>query len=53
MHRFRVLKLADAFIKADKHFDMLIVPEQTHVPTDPHVRKYYNDAIRQYFEEHL
>jgi dipeptidyl aminopeptidase/acylaminoacyl peptidase len=48
-----LLKVTDAFIKADKHFDMLILPEQTHVPTDPHVVKYYRDAIRQYFEAHL
>ena len=48
-----VLKLVDAFIKADKHFDLLVLPEQTHVPTDPHLLNYIRDATRHYFEEHL
>lgn len=47
------LKLADAFIKADKHFNMLILPEQTHVPAGPYAAKYYFGAIRRYLEEHL
>jgi dipeptidyl-peptidase 4 len=48
-----LLKLADAFIKADKHFDLLVLPEQTHVPTEPHLLNYIRDATRHYFEEHL
>jgi len=46
------MRLADAFIKAGKHFDLVVMPEETHGLT-PAVNAYYKEARAQYFVEHL
>ena len=48
------MRLADAFIRAHKPFDLLLVPGQGqgHGFTGPS-RKYVQEAIRRYFQEHL
>jgi dipeptidyl-peptidase-4 len=46
------LKLAEALIKADKQFDMLILPSQRHGYTGAH-RKYFTKLRWNYFIEHL
>ena len=46
------MRLADAFIKAGKHFDLIVMPEETHGLT-PVASAYYNEARARYFVEHL
>ncbi|GAB5554568.1 MAG: S9 family peptidase [Saprospiraceae bacterium] len=45
-------KLAEALIKADKQFDMLILPSQRHGYRGAH-QKYFNKMRWNYFVEHL
>jgi dipeptidyl-peptidase-4 len=45
-------KLAEALIKADKQFDMLILPSQRHGYRDDHL-KYFTKVRWNYFVEHL
>lgn len=45
-------KLAEALIKADKQFDMLILPSQRHGYRGAH-QKYFNKLRWNYFVEHL
>ncbi len=45
-------KLAEAFIKADKEFDMLILPSQRHGYQDDHL-KYFTKIRWNYFVRHL
>ena len=45
------LKMVDAFIKADKSFDLIIIPEQDHSFRGN--GRYILEAARRYFEEHL
>ena len=47
-----VMRLIDAFIKADKPFDLLIMPNETHA-TDNIWYGYGEDAMKRYFLEHL
>ncbi|MDO4771381.1 prolyl oligopeptidase family serine peptidase [Porphyromonas sp.] len=42
-------RLADALIRADKHFDMFVFPGKDHQLESP----YYFDKIRRYFVKHL
>lgn len=46
------MRLADAFIKAGKHFDLIVMPEETHGLT-PAAAAYYTEARARYFVEHL
>jgi dipeptidyl aminopeptidase/acylaminoacyl peptidase len=46
------MRLANAFIKANKHFDLIVMPEETHALT-PSAMAYYTEARNQYFVEHL
>ena len=46
-----VLRMADALARADRPFDMLILPEQSH--SFPTRRRYVRETIRRYFQEHL
>ena len=46
------MRMADAFIKAGKHFDLLVMPEETHGLT-PAGLAYYYEARARYFVEHL
>jgi dipeptidyl aminopeptidase/acylaminoacyl peptidase len=46
------MRLADALIKAGKHFDLIVMPGQTHGLTPP-VMAYYREARGRYFMEHL
>jgi dipeptidyl aminopeptidase/acylaminoacyl peptidase len=50
-----VMKIVDALIKGSKPHDLLILPNQLHgIPAHKSVyAKYYWDAIRRYFLEHL
>jgi dipeptidyl aminopeptidase/acylaminoacyl peptidase len=47
-----VMRMVDALIKADKHFDLIVLPGEAHAPSEK-VRPYLRDAIRGYFERHL
>jgi len=46
------MRLIDAFIKADKPFDLLIMPNEAH-GTDNIWNGYGVDAMKRYFLEHL
>jgi len=46
------IKMADAFIKAGKRFDLMILPEQPHVPYGDKGR-YWLQLNHCYFQEHL
>ncbi|MFC2142227.1 DPP IV N-terminal domain-containing protein [Acidobacteriota bacterium] len=45
------MKMADAFIKAEKSFDLIVIPEQDHSLRGN--GQYILEAARRYFEEHL
>jgi len=49
------MKMVDAFIRAGKHFDLLVMPGQGHDITRRRGRSepYWREAIRHYFQEHL
>ena len=46
------MKMVEALIQAGKPYDLLILPEQPHVPRGISAA-YQRDAIRRYFQEHL
>jgi dipeptidyl aminopeptidase/acylaminoacyl peptidase len=45
------MKMADAFIKAEKSFDLIVIPEQNHSLRGN--GQYILEAARRYFKEHL
>lgn len=45
------MKMVDAFIKAEKSFDLIVIPEQDHSLRGN--GQYILEATRRYFEEHL
>ncbi|MCK4644693.1 MAG: prolyl oligopeptidase family serine peptidase [Candidatus Aminicenantes bacterium] len=45
------MKMVDAFIKAEKSFDLIVIPEQDHSLRGN--GQYILEAARRYFEEHL
>jgi len=45
------MKMVDAFIKAEKSFDLIVIPEQDHSLEGN--GQYILEAARRYFEEHL
>ena len=47
-----IMKLLEAFIRAGKPYDLILLPEQGHSPSGAS-RTYRSDAIRRYFQEHL
>lgn len=49
VHPASTLRLADALIKADKRFDMMVLPGKDHGLGG----RYYTNLIRYYFAEHL
>lgn len=49
VHPAHTFRLADALIKADKYFDMMVLPGKDHGLGD----KYYQNLIRNYFLKHL
>jgi dipeptidyl aminopeptidase/acylaminoacyl peptidase len=46
------MKMAEALIRADKPFDLIVLPGQDHHPTGQS-RRYMQEAHRRYFQEHL
>jgi dipeptidyl aminopeptidase/acylaminoacyl peptidase len=44
------MRMADALIRAGKHFDMMVFPEATHTSF---LGPYYQDIVRRYLVEHL
>lgn len=46
------MRMANAFIKANKFFDLIVMPGETHGLT-PQARRYYMEARDRYFVEHL
>ncbi len=46
------MRMANAFIKAGKFFDLLVFPEETHGLTPPALA-YYTEARNRYLVEHL
>ena len=42
------MRMVDALIQADKHFELLIMPGQPHSPDGP-AQRYYNDDVRMFF----
>ena len=46
------IKMVDAFVKADKPYDLLLLPDQYHLFTGDS-QKYWEKALSQYFTEHL
>ena len=47
------MKVVDAFVRADKRFDLVVLPEQPHALFRGTEAGYWRDAIRRYFQEHL
>ena len=47
-----VMRMIDALIKADKRFDLILLPGEGHTPSE-RVQPYLRKAIREYFTEHL
>ena len=49
------MKMVDSLIRADKYFDLLVMPGQGHDVTQRLGRSesYWREAIRHYFQEHL
>ncbi len=47
------LKTVDALVRADKRFDLLVLPEQPHALFRGTHARYWRDAIYRYFQEHL
>jgi dipeptidyl aminopeptidase/acylaminoacyl peptidase len=48
----QTMKMADALIRADKPFDLLVLPGVAHFPSGE-AERYWHDAVRRYFQEHL
>ncbi len=46
------MKMSEVLIRAGKPYDLLVMPEQDHFPSGTSGR-YWNDATRRYFQEHL
>ncbi|MBU8894014.1 DPP IV N-terminal domain-containing protein [Corallococcus sp. M34] len=46
------MRMADALIRADKHFDLLVMPGQPHSPLPP-ADRYYADDVGLFFLRHL
>ncbi len=46
------MRMAREFIRVGKPFDLLVLPDETHSLREE-TRRYVQDAIRRYFEEHL
>lgn len=46
----RTMKMVDALIRANKHFDLVLLPEKGH---SLRLSPYWREAIRRYFQEHL
>ena len=46
------MKMSEAFIRAGKPYNLLVMPEQDHFPSGTSGR-YWKDATRWYFQEHL
>jgi len=46
------MKMCEALIRADKPFDLLVLPNQDHHP-EGKSQRYWLDAVRRYFQEHL
>lgn len=46
------MKMAEAFVRAGKPYDLMILPEQLHIYTGTSYR-YYVEMLRRYFVEHL
>jgi len=47
------LKTVDALVRADKRFDLLVLPDQPHALFRGTHARYWREAIRRYFKEHL
>ena len=46
------MKMVEAFIRASKSLDLIVLPGETHFFTETSAR-YVRDAVRRYFQEHL
>ena len=46
----RTIKMVDALIRVNKHFDLVLLPEKGH---RLRLTPYWREAIRRYFQEHL
>jgi dipeptidyl aminopeptidase/acylaminoacyl peptidase len=50
----QTVRMAEAFIRAGKHFDLLVLPGQDHFYWyEEEIHRYVQDATRRYFVEHL
>ena len=47
-----MMLMIDALVRADKRFDLILLPGEAHVPSE-RVQPYLGKAIRGYFAEHL
>ena len=46
------MRMVDAFVRADKPFDLMILPEWGHWGNE-RIERYWMDRVRDYFVEHL
>jgi dipeptidyl aminopeptidase/acylaminoacyl peptidase len=46
------MKMVEALIRANKPYDLIVLPDQDHHPTGKSIT-YYLEAHRRYFQEHL
>ena len=50
----QTVRMAEAFIRAGKYFDLLVLPGQDHAYWyEEEIDRYVQDATRRYFQEHL
>lgn len=49
----QTMKMVDALIRADKQFDLLVLPDRDHSIHRKPDNTYWREAIRRYFQEHL
>ena len=47
----QTIKMVDVLIQANKHFDLVLLPEKGH--SLHRISPYWREAIRRYFQEHL
>ena len=48
------MKMVDALVRAEKHFDLVVLPERNHITSfSGRTGNYWREAVRRFFDEHL
>ena len=46
------MRMVEALIRVGKPYDLIVLPEQPHIPSGTSLT-YAHEAVRRYFQEHL